>query len=59
MPTTISLTPEQRLWLLDLLSSSVEDHEVNTEDTDPTPPNIEWARNLAEHLAGEIAALAE
>lgn len=59
--TDISFTPEQRLWLLDLLAGFVEDHDVNADDTDPTPPpaNVEWARGLADRLSAEIAAIAE
>ncbi|HRI10934.1 MAG TPA: hypothetical protein PKW35_24115, partial [Nannocystaceae bacterium] len=56
--TTLALTPEQRLWLLDLLAGFVEDHDANHDDTDPTPPppNVEWARALADQLSAEIAA---
>ena len=59
--TTLTLTADQRLWLLDLLAGFVEDHDVNADDTDPTPPpaNVEWARALADHLFAEIAALAD
>ncbi len=59
--TTITLTPEQRLWLLDLLAGFVEDDDANRDKTEegPPPPQVEWARALAERLSAEIAALAE
>ena len=59
--TTIALTPEQRLWLLDLLAGFVEDDDASRDKTEegPPPPQVEWARALAERLSAEIAALAE
>ena len=48
-------------FLLDLLAGFVEDDDASRDKTDegPPPPQVEWARALAERLSAEIAALAE